>query len=268
MDLASPSIINGLWKLNMAKLNQIIAVEKGDKSSHHSEISNLYKAVQKPELFNGFSKVYEKREESDENLPAEEHRVQFSSQNVLERAERSFSNLMEITARKDWTNCTAKGSVTVDDKVIVKDAPVSYLLFLEKQITDLRTFVAAMPTLDGAYSWKRDANDGLYKTDRVPTHRTKKVQKAIVLYDATPEHPAQTQLITEDVLAGHWYTVRLSGALPPTEKTATLERIDKLIKAIKHAREAANIQEEVKPPAVGNEIFNYILGSQAKGIKS
>lgn len=85
------------------------------------------------------------------------------------------------------------------------------------------------------------------------------MQKPIVLYAATPEHPAQTQLITEDVLAGYWSTVKQSGAMPATEKLALLERIDKLLRAVKDAREAANMIDEVKVPDVGAAIFNYLL---------
>ena len=52
-------------KPKMAKLNQIIAIEKGIKSKSHSEISELYKLVQKPALFNGFSKSYQANDEEN-----------------------------------------------------------------------------------------------------------------------------------------------------------------------------------------------------------
>lgn len=44
----------------MAKLNQIIAVEKGVKSKSYSDLTELNKVVQKPDLFNGLVKRYEK----------------------------------------------------------------------------------------------------------------------------------------------------------------------------------------------------------------
>lgn len=243
----------------MAKLNQIIAIEKGIKSRTYGELSELHKVAQKPELFNGFAKAYQKKDEDSEDLPSEQKRVQFVAREVLRSAERLMSELMEVTARKDWTNCTAKGTVVVDGKTIIDKAPVSYLLFVEKQLNDLRTFVSVLPVLDGADNWSQDVNDGLFKTGAIQTHRTKKVQRPIVLYDATPEHPAQTQLITEDVLAGYWSAVKQSGALPTTAKLALLDRIVKLQQAVKEAREAANMQEEVVSPDVGTAIFNYLL---------
>ena len=244
----------------MAKLNQIIAIEKGIKARVYGELTDLNKAVQKPELFNGFSKSYQKKDEDGESLPPENKRVQFVAREVLRTADRIMSELMEVTARKDWTNCVAKASVSVDSVAIVADAPVSYLLFLEKQLTDLRTFIGNIPVLDESDNWVKDENSGLYKTEATQTHRTKKLQKPIVLYPATPEHPAQTQLITEDVIAGFWNQTKQSGAMPKPEKQAILERVEKLLRAIKEARESANVQDEVPTTAVGAAIFGYILG--------
>jgi len=244
----------------MAKLNQIIAIEKGIKSRVYSELTDLNKAIQKPELFNGFSKTYQKKDEDGEDLPAEKKRVQFIGDEVLRAVERSMTELMEVTARKDWTNCVATANVVVDDQVLISGAPVSFLLFLEKQLTDLRTLVANMPVLDEAETWSKDSNSGLYKTEATSTHRTKKVSKPIVLYPATPEHPAQTQMTTEDVIAGFWHQVKHSGALPKPEKQDIASRVEKLLKAVKEAREAANIHDEVTSPAVGGAVFGYLLG--------
>lgn len=246
----------------MLKLNQIIAIEKGVKSRVYSVLTELNKAVQKPDLFNGFSKTYSKRDEDGEDLPAENKRVQFDTDDVLRNAERTMTELMEVTARKDWTNCVAIGDVKVGDIVIFTGAPVTFLLFLEKQLTDLRTFIGNIPVLDESDNWTKDVNSGLYKADATTTHRTKKVQKPIVLFPATVEHPAQTQLITEDVIAGFWTQVKQSGAMPKPNKASLLERVEKLLIATKEAREAANMETEVEVPKVGAAVFGYLLGPQ------
>jgi hypothetical protein len=44
----------------MAKLNQVLAIEKGVKSRVFSEITQLNNAAQKPALFTGFAKNYKK----------------------------------------------------------------------------------------------------------------------------------------------------------------------------------------------------------------
>jgi hypothetical protein len=166
-----------------------------------------------------------------------------------------------VTARKDWANCLAKATVEVDGKPLLHDVPVTFLLFLEKQLTDMRTLVDRLPVLDEAEQWNFDENAKLYKTDAITTHRTRKVQKPIVMYDATPEHPAQTQLIVEDVIVGHWKLTKHSGALPKGEKDKLIARIEKLLQGVKQAREAANGLDEVKTPAVGDTVFGYLLGA-------
>ena len=84
--------------------------------------------------------------------------------------------------------------------------------------------------------------------------------RPLVLYDATKEHPAQTQLVTEDIVAGYWNTVKYSGAMPAPQKVAMAERVEKLLRAVKEAREAANIIEEVPVPAVSEFILRYVFG--------
>ena len=245
----------------MGKLNQIIAVEKSVKSQAHGKFSDLYKIIQKEDLFNGMVKTYAKKDDSGDDLPQEKKKVQFTVTEMLRKAQLSVDELLTVTARKDWTNCTAKGSVTVDGKVIIKDAPISFLLFLEKTLTEVRTFVIALPTLDNTEVWTKDTNSGMYVSAPITTHRTHKAQMPIVLYDATAEHPAQTQLITKDILVGHWQQIKQSGAVPATEKDQLVERVDKILRATKEAREEANTQDEVKIPDIGESVFGYIFGA-------
>ncbi len=241
------------------KLNQVLAVEKGVKSRVYGEVTTMNAAAQKPALFNGFAKAYKPKEEDGEQFPPESSRVQMNAREMLQSLGRLLAELFDVTAAKDWANCSAKADVVVDGKVLVKQAPATYLLFLEKQLNDVQTFVHNLPTLDPAEEWRFDEQANLYKSDTSKTARTKKVQKPIVLYDATKEHPAQTQLITEDVVIGHWDTVKQSGALPVRRKTEVLERVEKVIKAVRYAREEANAQEA--PEArVGAALFEYLLG--------
>lgn len=243
----------------MAKLNQILAVEKGTKSRVYSEVTTMNASAQKPALFNGFSKNWKPKDEDSEVFPPESLRVQQNARELLQNLARHLTELFDVSAAKDWANCLARADVVVDGKVLVKGSPATYLLFLEKQLNDMQTFVTNLPTLDPAEEWRFDEASNVYKSELTKTARTKKVQKPIVLYDATKEHPAQTQLITEDVVIGHWDTVKHSGALPPKRRQELLERIEKLIKAVKFAREEANGQEAEKKE-IAAAIFTYLLG--------
>jgi len=240
------------------KLNQVIAIEKGVKSRVYSELTEFDKVCQKPDLFQGFSKTYEKKDEDGESLPPESKKVQFRVEDMLKAAAASLTEIFDVTASKDWANMGATADIEVGGAKLLEGVPVTYLLFLEKQFTDLRTFFGHLPELDDTENWQRDEASGVYKTESISTHRTKKVQKAIVLYDATKEHPAQTQLITEDVLAGYWKTIKHSGGIPKTRKEKIVARIEAAIKAVKFAREEANGAEAEKR-IVGEKVFNYLL---------
>jgi len=90
------------------------------------------------------------------------------------------------------------------------------------------------------------------------------MQKGIVLYDATEHHPAQTQLITEDVVVGHWTTTKFSGAIPRPRKKVLLERIRQLADAVKFAREQAN-SIEADDQKVGRKVLDFIFARGSNG---
>ena len=69
--------------------------------------------------------------------------------------------------------------------------------------------------------------------------------------EATEKHPAQVEVYYEDVVVGHWRTVKFSGALPASRVKELLERVDKLQQAVKFAREEAN-DSEVTDQQIGD----------------
>lgn len=241
------------------KLNQVVAIEKGVKGRVYGEITEMHKASQKPDLFDGFVKNYRTLNEADEKYPSERKVVQLKAEDVLKKLAALSTELMDITASKDFANCAAKADVVVNnDAVLVAGVPATHLLFLEKQLTDIYTFVGKLPTLDNADEWAKDETSGLFKTAAIATHRTKKTQRPIVLYEATKEHPAQTQLLTEDVLVGYWDTVKHSGALPAPRKAELLTRVETLLKAVKFAREQAN-STDAPEAKIGEQVFGYLF---------
>jgi len=84
----------------------------------------------------------------------------------------------------------ARADVVIDGQTIATDVPVTYLLFLEKQLVDLHTFVKKLPVLDAAESWVRDDSTDSWRTEAVRTIRTKKVPRNHVKAEATDKHPA------------------------------------------------------------------------------
>ncbi len=243
----------------MAKLNQVVAVESGIKTRVNAAVSELYKAVQHPALFEGFSKQYRPLSEEGEKFPPETKNVQMASRGVLEQALKALTELFDVTAQKDFANTQAKADVVVDGNVLLTGVPVPYLLFLEKQLTDIHTLVAKLPVLDPAETWTADVNSGLYRTEPTQTVRTKKIQKALILIPPTDKHPGQAKDITEDVTVGNWEQTKFSGAMPAPVRTALVAKIEKVQRAVKFAREEANGQ---LAPAqdIASKVFGYLFG--------
>ncbi|MCM2429466.1 DUF7873 family protein [Streptomyces sp. RKAG337] len=243
----------------MAKLNQIIAVEKGVKSKSHQELTASHHDLQKPVLLSGLSRTYQPKDEEGEQLPPESTRVQIKAEDVLRTTTVTLTRLFDVTATKDWANCEARADVTVDGRPLVREVPVSYLLFLEKQLVDLHTFIRKLPVLDASESWNLDPSSDAWKTEPVRTIRTKKVPRNHVKAEATEKHPAQVDVYYEDVPVGYWTTVKFSGALPARRVNELLERVEKLQNAVKFAREEAN-SAEVTDQRVGDAVLGYLFG--------
>ena len=240
------------------KLNQVLAVEKGIKERVGKVITDIYQSAQKPNLFNGFVKRYRRIREDGEVYPDQRAKVQMSAEQSLRTVVDSKIELLNVTAQKDYANQEAVADITVDGVVLIEKAPATFILWLEKQVEDLRTFVAKLPTLDEAEDWQLDSESNVWKSGEITTHRTQKVAEPIVLYPATDKHPAQTQLISKDILVGYWDEVKLSGALPVPRKQAILTRIEKLYRAVKTAREAANMADAPRKE-VGAALLNGLL---------
>ncbi len=240
------------------KLCQILAVEKSKKTTLHQELTSLHKIAQQSALMNGSHEKFTPKTDDGEEVPDKNVKVQHRYQDLVTQTSFRLTELMDVIATKDWGNCTAKADVKLGNRVILTQAPVPFLLFLEKELNDLHTFVKKMSELDSSEVWDLDNNSGLHRSQPEARSKTKKLQKPIVLYGATPEHPAQTQLITEDIVIGTTTKTKFSGAIPAPVKQDVLGRIEKLQDAVKFAREEAN-SSEVDKRVVGNTILRYIF---------
>ena len=226
----------------MPKLNQIIAIANGKKSHASSELTKLYHLLQKPALLDGISRTYQPKDEEGERLPPEKKNPQLSVSSAIQTATAALTELFDVVATQDYANTAAKADLVVDGKTILGGVPVTHLLFLEKQLVDLGTFVDKLPSLDLRETWTPAAAD-CYRSETSGTTRTKKLPRNHVKYEATKEHPAQVDVYTEDVIVGTWSTTKFSGAIPASEKNAMLSRVRKLQEAVKAAREEANNTE-------------------------
>lgn len=242
----------------MAKLNQIIAVTQGKKTKTQAVMTELYKRLQNEDLFNGLTKTYEPVDDEGEKLPTEKKLNQLNVPDVIKEARGVFGELIDTIYTQDSANCEAKADVVVDGKVVATEVPVTHLLYLEKQLVDLRTFVSKLPILDASFEWELDDNTGTYRTAPMTTIRNKRVFKNHVKAEATEKHPAQVDTYQEDVRVGEFKTTKLSGAVPSKSRKEMLTRVDKLVDAVKVAREQAN-NAEVVSKKIADGLLSFVF---------
>lgn len=243
----------------MAKLNQVIAIEKGVKAKAHQELTEAHQQLQKPSLLAGISRTYRPKDEEGEQLPPESTKVQLKADDAIRRTMDTLIELFDVTATKEWANCEARADVVVDGNVLAAQVPVTYLLFLEKQLVDMHTFVKKLPVLDASESWSFDAGADCWATEPVQTAKTKKIPRNHVKAEATEKHPAQVEVYYEDVVVGTWRTVKFSGALPAKRVNELLARVEKLQQAVKFAREEAN-NGKCEDKKIGRAVLGYLFG--------
>jgi hypothetical protein len=245
----------------MGKLNQVLAAETGVRSRLDRRVTDAYNLLQKEELFSGLTRSYTPNDEEGEKLPSEEKRVQNTVRDSLSQLAEAWTELFDIVLTKDEANRKAVGTIVVDDEIIASDVPVTTLLFLEKRLTDVLTFVSKVPVLDPSVRWSpSSAGQDIFQSAPTRTSRTKKTTRGVVLYEATDKHPAQVESVSEDVIVGTWELTRFSGAIEGRERDRMVRRIEKLLAAIKYAREEAN-SIEAPTREIGHAIFDFALAS-------
>ncbi|MET8342498.1 hypothetical protein [Streptomyces microflavus] len=242
------------------RLSQVVAVEKTRKTEAYGALTAAHHEVQKSPLLTGISRTYRPRDEEGEQLPAESTRVQLRADDAISRALAGLMPFYDVTATKDWANCTARADIRIGNDVLLSQVPVTYLLFLEKQLSGLHTFVEKLPVLDPAEQWTWDEQAGVWRTAPYDTVRSKKVPRNHVLAQATDKHPAQVQVYHEDVPVGVWTTVKFSGALPATRRQELLRRLQAVRDAVKFAREEAN-SADVTNQRPGANLLNYLFAA-------
>ena len=244
--------------MSSVALNKLIAIESGVKTNAKRASTDLYHVLQKNVLLNGISRTYQPKDDDGDKLPSETTLVQVKAEKVLKDLGLELTRLFDVTLTKENGNAKAKADVIVDGTTLLKQVPVTYLLFLEKQLVDINTFVSKLPTLDPASEWSYNSNDDVYQTAPVQTVKTKKVPRNWVKAEATDKHPAQVEIFHEDVIVGTWTKIDFSGAVPATRKAELLSRVEKLITAVKFAREEAN-SLIVEDQYAGDKVFNYLF---------
>lgn len=237
------------------RLSQVLALESQAKAKNHKVISELYKLVQKGDLFVGYNKVFLPKDEESDKLEPESKPVTNDSRKLMAAVFESMSEYMDVTLTKDVANSVTEGVMKVGD--VEYKLPLTFIVWLEKRLTEVKTFVENLPVLDETKSWRYDETRNIYVTDKTRTARNKKKKVPLVLYGATDKHPAQVQMIDEDIFQGNWEVEYVSTAIPRQRKEQMVSRVEYLLTQTKLAREEAN-SARAEEKAFANVLFNFI----------
>lgn len=249
----------------MGKLHQLLPVETALREQAASTLRAAIKLFASDAMFVGQRRTYQPIDEGGKVLPPENVNVRGTVYRLIADVMRDYVPYMDATIQKEVSNKIAVADVFKPGtkEVLFKDIPVPALLNLEARIKDIIVFINDIPTLDPSDNWVWDKTTGTWHGTMAQTYSSTKIQTPIVLYHATPEHPAQTQLVTEDVRVGIWSTIKLSGAMNPAERRELLRRAQDLLLEVTKARQAANDIEHDNE-AYGQAVFDYIAGDVLK----
>lgn len=214
----------------------------------------------KRHLFGRKIVTFKPLEEGKAEVTEEQSDIQSTIRKEMEWISGILAKDIDVGHQIDIANTLAKADVVLEDsgETLLKDVPATSLLQLEKRLKQVHEMLVSIPTLDPAKGFAPDtANEvGIYKAREVTKPRTKKATVPIVLFPATKEHPAQTQLVSEDVPTGTIQEQEWSALLTPALKGDLLERNEKLLRAVKRARSRAN---EIELDVVGHKIGKRLL---------
>lgn len=246
-------------------LHQIIAVQRGIEADAKTRLDETQRVLavggdQNP--LTGLDRTHSPKTDQDQQQPPQRRAVQLTTAGLVTRYADAATRLLDVQYTRETGNTEAACRVEIGGQEILPAAPAGYLLFLETQITALiNGLIARLQALDPAEEWHQDPADppGVYRSAARKTLSTTKRLTATVGYDATPDHPAQIQWRDTDEVTGEWTWVKYSGQLPTSEIYAIRDRANRLLAAVRTAREEAN-RIEVRDMHAGREILGYIFG--------
>jgi hypothetical protein len=255
----------------MGKLHELLAVERGLETKHQKTIQEARTAFGQGSLFSGFHRHLKMFDGSDPTSPDEHKNMDATVHEVLQIVKEHGVRFFDAALQKERTNQEARADIVVDGKVLAADLPATFLLGLENKLKALRDLLADAPTLPEGVEYALDESRGAHIYKRVhPEEQPRQVKAfrhAVLVEAQFPKAglggqslPAQIEKWEEHETVGMYVRNVWTGALSLADKTALLNRVDKLMRGVIRARHQANSIEVVKATA-GEEIFDYILGS-------
>jgi hypothetical protein len=249
----------------MAKVHELLAVQGNLNGQATKTRTGLIETLQKKRhLFEKKLKTFTpKTEEGGAATVEEQQDIQTTVVAEIEWLQKHLVKMLNVGYQVDLANREAKADiVTEDGQTLARDVPATTLLWLEKRVTEIKELIDAIPSLDPAKGFQpdHDAGKGIYKAREVQKTRSRKMKKVYVKFPATKEHPAQTELVDEDVPVGTTAEQEWSALITPALKADLLNNADMLYRAVTKARSKANEHEiNLEGKEIGAELLDYVF---------
>lgn len=247
-------------------LGQLVAAEAAARAEANKRSGALHKQGQKPDLFEGFDRVYspfatlaDGSEDLSLQRPPQGTVVQIRAEQLIRDFTDEMQPAIDLAAAKDDANCNARADVLVGEEILLSAVPATHLLHMEKVLEDIGTFIAKLPVRDPSVRWEDDPEDRLAHSEPTFTNSEEVQTKAMIVVPATKEHAGTGTTYQERVAVGRWTTVRHTGALTAERKRRLEGRVAILKVAFRQAREEAN-RVPAEPRYEADTLFRYILG--------
>lgn len=251
----------------MPKVHELIAAQKTIKTAAEEMQKDTVDKFSKGEAFKGFTKALEMIEDTPsnallQNQSREDKPVVTTVGETLGYAIPFIAKLENLQIQQDDANTKAFADIEIDGLVVLARVPINTLIKWEERLVSQRQIFLHMPTLDATKYWEPDAEMGRNRwrwKNSEHTTKTEKIMVPIELSKATDKHPAQVKESTKESIVGEFITVKRSGELTAVQKADTITRFDKLMIAIKQARQRAN-DVNVDLNVTAEPIYKYLLG--------
>lgn len=252
----------------MTQLHSIIAAAPTAKTHLSQTMKSHLQQLGQVRMVAGLSENYEPVVESPGNEPeAATKPVQARSWDAVQDVRARFLQCVDLMLRQDKANAEAKADIKVkvgeEEQLISANVPVTHLLWLEKRLQELESFVRDLPELPtDVGGWALDTHQGVYRSPAKKRYRTRKVEKPLIVVEASDKFPAQAKTVIEDEVIGTITRVDESGAVPHSWKRARLDRIVQLREAVVAARVQANSMEVSQRDSHGGALFDFVFNEE------
>lgn len=250
----------------MPKLHELLAVEGDARDQSAKTRAELLTTFDKRRhLFSEKAVTFFSNEPNVEPRREEQSDINSTVLTELKWIRGIWGKAIDLGFQVDDGNTKGRADVILEDgSTFAESVPATALLQLEKRLGELHSFIMAIPTLDPAKGFTEDTarGKGYYKAREVRKDRTKKILKVITKAPATPEHPAQADIVSVDEVIGYTQEQEWSGLITPATKAEYLERVEALKRAVKAARSRANeIEVNTDTVKIADKIFTLVFGS-------